>query len=520
MSEKIDEKKWLIIFSIALILITSLPFYLGFEIAKSTNTQFSGFIFGVEDGNSYIAKMLLGSNGDWFFRTPYTAYDQKGFLAFLPYLLLGKFAFSPENHIQLVVLFHLFRCLGIFFLVFEIYYFIQLFISSRAMIQVAVIISCVGGGLGWISIIANGNVPLEFYSPESFGFLSIFGLPHLCFSRGLMIRSFRMLLSPGKDILNLNRNFTSGLYLFASGLFQPLAIPLGWLLVGIWKLFCYISNRNVKVINIIKELIFYFLIPLPFFLYNALMFLFDPYLNSWESQNIIQSPPLYEYLLAYGFGYICLLFSVLYLKKQPHNKIFLFIWAAILPILIYLPINLQRRLADGFWVVLSIFITIFVYSFKKNYVRFLIIGLNLLSTTFLLIGSLNAVKNQQEPIFQSNELIEIFTEIKNSGEKNDVVLAPYEISNILPAYIPMRVVTGHGPESKNLQQIKTFIDFFDSGIASENQMQEFFKQFKIQFVIFKSSSPGIENFEDSFYEIKLFENSNYVLYQIPVIEDV
>ena len=51
-------------------------------------------------------------------------------------------------------------------------------------------------------------------------------------------------------------------------------------------------------------------------------------------------------------------------------------------------------------------------------------------------------------------------------------------------------------------------------------MQEFFKQFKIQFVIFKASSPGIENFEDSFFEIKLFENSNYVLYQIPVIEDV
>ena len=203
MSEKVNEKKWLIIFSFFLILITSLPYIFGFELAKTNNSQFSGFIFGVEDGNSYIAKMLLGQKGDWLFRTPYTAYEQKGFLAFLPYILLGKLASSPENHVQFVILFHLFRCLGIIFLIFELNYFIKLFLPSVQLQRTALLISCIGGGLGWISIIANKSIPLEFYSPESFGFLSLFGLPHLCFSRGLMIRSFRMIISPGKDVLIL-----------------------------------------------------------------------------------------------------------------------------------------------------------------------------------------------------------------------------------------------------------------------------------------------------------------------------
>lgn len=520
MSEKINEKKWLLIFSIFLILITSLPYFYGFELVKTNDAQFSGFIFGVEDGNSYIAKMLLGQKGDWLFRTPYTAYEQKGFLAFLPYILLGKLASSPDNHIQFVILFHLFRCLGIIFLVFEIYYFIKIFLTSTSMLWTALLISCVGGGLGWISIIVYKSIPLEFYSPESFGFLSLFGLPHLCFSRGLMIRSFRMIISPGKDVFNIDRKITSGIYLFLSGLFQPLNIPLGWILIGAWKLFTLVSNKDYKIKDPIKELVFYILIPLPFFLYNAFMFLFDPYLRSWETQNIIKSPPPLEYFLAYGLGYFCILYSLFILKNHPKHNIFLIIWSVLLPVLVYLPINLQRRLADGFWIVLSIFITIVIYSIKKRFWRWILIGVSCLSTIFLLIGSLNAVQNQQAPIFQQNEMIEIFNEINKEGEINDVVLAPYAISNILPAHVPMRVVTGHGPESKNLKEIDSFIDFFSQGSVSDEQMQIFFQQFGIRFVIFESSSPGIKNFEEYFFEEKLFENSYYSLYQLNVNEDL
>jgi len=520
MSEKINEKKWLLIFSIFLILITSLPYFYGFELAKTNDAQFSGFIFGVEDGNSYIAKMLLGQKGDWLFRTPYTAYEQKGFLAFLPYILLGKLASSPDNHIQFVILFHLFRCLGIIFIVFEIYYFIKIFLPSTSMLRTALLISCVGGGLGWISIIAYKSIPLEFYSPESFGFLSLFGLPHLCFSRGLMIRSFRMIISPGKDVFNIDRKITSGIYLFLSGLFQPLNIPLGWLLIGSWKLYKFVSNKVYKIKYIFTETFFYLIIPIPFFLYNAVMFLIDPYLRSWETQNIIKSPPPLEYFLAYGFGYFCLLYSIFILKGQLKYKTFLIIWSVLLPVLVYLPINLQRRLADGFWIVLSIFITIVIYSIKKQFWRWVLIGSTCFSTIFLLIGSLTAAHNQQAPIFQKNVVIEIFNEINKEGEINDVVLAPYTISNILPAYIPMRVVTGHGPESKNLKELDSFIDLFSHGAASNEQMQTFFQQFGIRFVIFEASSPGIQNFEDYFLEEKIFENSDYSLYQLIVNEDL
>jgi len=67
--------------------------------------KFSGFIIGVGDGNSYLAKMMIGASGDWLFTTPYTAYPQMKFFAFFPYILLGKLTSNPEQTIQLIGLF-------------------------------------------------------------------------------------------------------------------------------------------------------------------------------------------------------------------------------------------------------------------------------------------------------------------------------------------------------------------------------------------------------------------------------
>src|SRR5512133_794055 len=178
-----EERRWLVIVTIVLLSITSIPYLIGY-FRQGADWHFTGFIFGVEDGNSYIAKMLSGSYGSWLFRSPYSAMQQKGVLAFLPYLLLGKLAFPPEIHDQLVALFQIFRWAAGGILVPSVYIFTGLFINSRTHKQLATLIIVLGGGLGWLGwllIPGQGpwNLPLEVYSPEAFGFLSLLGLPHL-----------------------------------------------------------------------------------------------------------------------------------------------------------------------------------------------------------------------------------------------------------------------------------------------------------------------------------------------------
>src|SRR5690606_37112472 len=56
----IPERTWIWGFALLLVAITGLPHLVAALAAPGT---FSGFLIGVDDGNSYIAKMLSGANG-------------------------------------------------------------------------------------------------------------------------------------------------------------------------------------------------------------------------------------------------------------------------------------------------------------------------------------------------------------------------------------------------------------------------------------------------------------------------
>jgi hypothetical protein len=489
MNDNANGKRWILLFTIFLIVVTSIPYAIGMFFDKNPDWIFSGFIFGVEDGNSYIAKMLSGAYGDWLFRTPYTAYPQRGFLAFLPYLLIGKLASPPDIHLQLVLLFQLFRWAGIFFLVSETYKFVSIFIEQRRTIRLAVVLSLIGGGLGWIVIFTSNSIwssriPLEFYSPESFGFLSIFGLPHLCFSRALMLLSFRIMLKPIFESNPIKNHLIAGIYLLLSGIFQPLNIVLGWLVIASYKVVQFIKTSKKNFIAEVTLFTSYILFSLPFLIYNLIMFTFDPYLKTWEKQNIIKSPPFVDYIWAYGLGILCIIFIVIIKKQQLPNKLFLLVWLVIVPIMIYLPVNLQRRLSDGIWVVISIFIALAVSAIKLKYLKYLVVFLFLLSTIVVFAGSLSAVFNLNYPVYHDADLNMVFESIEIAGKRNDVVVANYDISNILPAYIPMRVVIGHGPESKNLFELEERIDQLFSNQLSDSEYLSFINDFQIKFIIY------------------------------------
>lgn len=94
-----------------------------------------------------------------------------------------------------------------------------------------------------------------------------------------------------------------------------------------------------------------------------------------------------------------------------------------------------------------------------------------------------------------------------------MVLAPYDISNVLPAYIPVRVITGHGPESKNLDQIQKFVtQFFDQENLSSND--QFLKQFWVRYIIFpKSYEIDSESWWYRNSEL-LFENNDYRVFKL------
>ncbi len=237
---RLTEHRWVWGFAVLVMILTSLPYLIAF-LQQGKGWAFTGFIFGVSDGNSYIAKMLSGTRGSWLFRTPFTAYPQSGVFLFFPYILLGKIAHPPSVHDQLVVYYHLYRLVAGFLAIFATYDFAAVFIEQIKWRRLVTILSVLGGGFGWLSILGfqslfAWNLPLESYSPEAFGFLSIYGLPHLAVARAMLLWGLRDFLIYPDWFRHKKGWLRKGALWAGIGLFQPIIQATGLFIIAFYLL--------------------------------------------------------------------------------------------------------------------------------------------------------------------------------------------------------------------------------------------------------------------------------------------
>ena len=490
-----NEKKWILCFSLVVVMITTIPYIIAYS--HVSNYRFTGFLFGVEDGNSYIAKMLSGANGAWLFRSPYSAEPQNGFIAYLPYLLLGKITSSPAQHEQLVALYQIFRWLSVGWLVYWTYRFSALFFSNVFYRKITTIVSTIGGGLGWLSLLGvteqlGFGLPLEIYSPETFGFLSVLGLPHLVAARGLLLCGFVQYLTA---VSNKQRIF-AGISWFAIGIFQPLMLITAWALLFVhlglilcFDLYSYHHNHSGNPYRwrfFLRTALMMVMISSPWVIYNFLAFSLDSYLSGWQAQNILPSPPFWDYLFSFA---LLLPFSLVGIYRTLRSSreaehLLLFAWILAFPFLAYMPYNMQRRLPEGIWVALSISAFLF-FAHKKGVrskkVSFFLAGLSLLTSLMIISGGIQEVLNPREPIFHSQQEVlayQYLNEVADGG----VVVASYPVSNALPAWAPVYVLVGHGPESVHFDETSLLVKQLFAGILSEAQISELINDFNVKFL--------------------------------------
>ncbi|MFQ5616526.1 MAG: hypothetical protein ACE5GO_08715 [Anaerolineales bacterium] len=465
-------------------LLTTIPYLLGFA-NQGDAWRFTGFVFGVEDGNSYIAKMLSGAEGAWLFRTPYTAVFQRGVLAFLPYILLGKLTAGPGQHEQLVALFHLYRFVAGVLAILAMYDFISYFVLRVRLRRLGAALAAFGGGLGWVLILLGrenwlGSLPLDFYSPETFGFLSLYGLPHLAIARALLLRGLLAYLrnAEGRSGQYNDRGTKSGLLWLLMGLFQPLTVIVAWAVVGAHLAGLALFGNGVPDkeyrSRAVRRGLVAGLVSSPIVLYTLWAFTTDPFLRVWTDQNLILSPHPLHYLVAYG---LVLPFAVRgarrLLRQNPARGWLPVAWAAIMPALAYAPHNLQRRLPEGVWVALVILALKAEPGAnqpaqrprlpRSGRMRFHTLGVFFflfVSTLLLLAGGVMGVADPKEPVFRPVEEIAAFQLLREQAEPGDVVLASFETGNALPAWAPVRVVIGHGPESVRLDELRLRVAAF------------------------------------------------------------
>ncbi|MGB7539274.1 MAG: hypothetical protein WBM17_12115 [Anaerolineales bacterium] len=472
-----SEWRWVLIFAAAASLLLALP-YLAAYSAQGEEWRFSGFLFGVEDGNSYIADMRLGTDGAWLFRIPYTTEPQSGALIYLPFLLLGKLAGGAAMHEQLVALFHLARIAAGIAMLLAIYRFLASFIESVPLRRWGLIAAAFGGGFGWI-LLAKGAYPLEFTSPEAFGFLSLFGLPHLAAARALLLLSLAWFISPAAEENPARAGVKIGLGLALGWFFQPLVVIVAWVVGAAYLALLFhrfrIRREPVSVslrAPLIRALVAA-AVTLPLLLYSVLSFSLDPVLRQWAAQNTLPAPPVWHYLLSYGVLLIPALGGAWRTRREDERWLLPVGWMIVVPVLVYLPVSIQRRLVEGFWMALVVLALLFVERRLKEAAwrpAFILATGLLLPAAVLFWGlAFSAALKPATPIFIPQAEARALLWLDANAGPGAIVLSTYNAGNALPAWTGRTAFIGHGPETLHNPEKFVLVDAVMDGKRPDDE---------------------------------------------------
>ncbi len=535
---------WATAWSLFALALTSLPYLFGFYLS-SPEERFGGFVYNVEDCNSYIAKMEQGARGEWLFHISYTSEEHRGALLFIFHILLGKVALLLN--LSSIATYHLARLLFGFLLLLAIYVFISYFVHFRALRRISFLLVCFSSGLGWLMVGLKivpllGDVPVDFWVPEAFTFLVIYAFPHLALAGVLMLSTF-LLLMMAFDKGQIRFSFLAGIACFLLGLIVPFYIFIIYAVLGGYLLALFL-RKGIPFFEL-KLSAIAVLIPVPVIIYNAYVFSSNPVFRIWAEQNIVLSPHPVHYLLGYGIVGPLAIGGVRYfLKRKEERGLFLVAWVLIVPPLLYAPFNLQRRLIEGFQIPLCILASFGIsryvlpaitrFRLVKALTRFerytlpklrrfivtIIVLVTVPSNLLLLLGNSLEVAKCEPPIFHDVEELEAINWLKENTSHQDIVLSSYETGNLIPARSGNRVFLGHGSETIRLEEKRLIVEKFFKSETSDAYRVGVLKSYKISYVFFGPRERGLGDFEPRGkpYLSEVFSNGSCIIFKVAFLD--
>ncbi len=474
------------IFALIVMMMTTLPYVIGW-LSAGTDWEFGGFLFGSDDGCSYLAKMRLGARGDWLFTIRYTSEPHDGALLFFPYILLGRltglFTGTNDPHLPtaLAIAFHTARVISGTLLIVVTYRFVAIFLRHPGSRMLALVLIILGGGFGWLLSIFGltdlfDSLPVEFYVPEGYSFLIVFGLPHLALARCAMLLGFmclfRALLITDSPRAWARWTLLAGMSWIVMGLCVPFYIAVLYVILGVWGLATWGQQRRFPW-ALFWRAVSAGVIVLPLLLYTTVVFLTNDVMGNWSSQNSLPSPHPLHYVLGYGVLALPAVFALHWAWRRStrdHGEPYLLLaaWIVAVPVLVYLPINVQRRLAEGVIVPLGILTVaglrlIAPHRWQWQRARNLVLALTLPSAIFLWLGGTFSALSPGRPLFHPQDDLAIMDQLDAIAPRDAVVLSLKETGNYLPARADVKAYTGHGPETINNTQKEAWAEQFFAG---------------------------------------------------------
>jgi hypothetical protein len=338
--------------------------------------------------------------------------------------------------------------------------------------------------------------------------------------------------------LNLRRSVMAGLCWLAMGLIVPFYVAVAWAVAGAAWLVVTLWRRAIVWSETI-QMALACAIAAPVVVYSLAVFTVNPVMRQWSAQNLILSPHPLHYVMGYALvGLLAILGGVYVLRRRDARSVTLRLvaWAAVVPPLLYLPFNLQRRLIEGWQVSLAVLASLGLARFvlpawrQTPLVRWLIhfprysvrglsrwaltlILLAMIPTNILLVGSgMLAITARTAPIFRDGGEVKALDWLATRATYDDVILSSYETGNYIPARVGARVYIGLGTETSRVEDKRAAMQRFFDPLTSDEWRAQFLRDGDITYVLttpVERFSPGNARFLSPTYQAE-----GYTIYQV------
>jgi hypothetical protein len=151
------EMAWVLAWAAFVMALTCLPYLYAVRIADGRT--FGGFLWGVDEGNVYLAWMRQAAEGEVFFRNQYSIAPESPHFVNLFFQLGGRL--SGLTHVTPKVMFHCLRVVGGVFLLWSLYLLAAEVTKCRVARWSALLLASLGSGLGWLVVLKDGWLGLR-----------------------------------------------------------------------------------------------------------------------------------------------------------------------------------------------------------------------------------------------------------------------------------------------------------------------------------------------------------------------
>ncbi len=475
-----------LVVALAVVGLSLAPYAVGW-VVQTEDQVFGGFVFDLDDSNSYLAVMQLGVRGEWRFISLYTPEPQRGVWMYTHYILLGHLARWTD--LPPLAIYHGARAVCGLVLLLVVYRFACFCLRRHTVCWTAFLLVALSSGVGWFSEIfwptgPGGISPLDFWFLDAYTFLGILTFPHFALAWTALIVTFWAALAYDANRRPASLLIGGAAAFIATAVHPTLALVIGGVL-AVYGVYLWITGRRFPDHWMVSGL--------PILsgagivgVYLLLAFRADPVLTSWGQATMTSPPPQY-FLSGYGLlGLLALAGTFDMVKRRDRRGVFLVSWVTATFLLAYAPFNLQRRLLEGVHIPISLLAAVGLHRCvlpvvarsrpvralaRLGYprrravwlVRSLLIALTWLSNLYL-VGSASLVVWARSPaLFHSADQLAAFDWMADNLGWDNTFLASYETGNLIPAWTGRRVFLGHWAETLDWPERETQVaTFFDA----------------------------------------------------------